>query len=321
MSKNFVKGKLVQALICFMLVSCFIFAGLPVFADNADFAGGSGTQADPWLISTPGQLDSLRNYVGRDYADEYFALANDIDLTEYLAPGGAGYAKWGENGWEPIGASAIQYEQERLQWLEGYEEYGEEWFEIGGDWDENWDTEFEGNLTGGGHVVSGLWMNRPELFSVGLFAVLYGADGLRVEAGAKGVTGGYSTGILAGIAYGDITNCVTAGDVFFNVNEDTPLVEDNNFSPEIYRHAVAGGLIGRHEDGDILNCSSDSMVQSVDEDIETIGFYYCGGLIGIHTNGLIENCSASGNIQETGSARYAWAHGGGLIGYAKNANG
>lgn len=55
------------------------------------FAGGSGTQADPWQIETAQQLDDLRLYTGSSHADKYFVLNNDIDLTDFLSPTGAGY--------------------------------------------------------------------------------------------------------------------------------------------------------------------------------------------------------------------------------------
>jgi len=65
------------------------------FSLFAQFAGGSGTEADPWLIRTPENLDSLRYYLGADNDDKYYKQIADIDL---------GVAPWnvGE-GWEPIG--------------------------------------------------------------------------------------------------------------------------------------------------------------------------------------------------------------------------
>jgi len=49
------------------------------------FAGGTGTELAPYQISTPQQLDNVRNHL-----DKNFILINDIDL-----------ASWGN--WEPIG--------------------------------------------------------------------------------------------------------------------------------------------------------------------------------------------------------------------------
>lgn len=58
----------------------------------AAFGGGSGTEADPYLISTPQQLALLAEHVNTevsDYAGVYFKMTTDIDL--------AGIP------WEPIG--------------------------------------------------------------------------------------------------------------------------------------------------------------------------------------------------------------------------
>ncbi len=54
------------------------------------FAGGSGTSSDPYQVSTPDQLDSVRNYLANS-----FELINSINLN--VAP----YNK--DEGWEPIG--------------------------------------------------------------------------------------------------------------------------------------------------------------------------------------------------------------------------
>jgi len=62
---------------------------------HAEFAGGSGTYADPWLIETAEHLDMVREYVGSNHSDKYFKQIADIDL---------GVAPWNEDsGWLPIG--------------------------------------------------------------------------------------------------------------------------------------------------------------------------------------------------------------------------
>ena len=53
------------------------------------FAGGSGTKADPYLISTPDQLNAVRQGL-----DKHYKLANDIDLSA-----------WGD--WMPIGGEGV----------------------------------------------------------------------------------------------------------------------------------------------------------------------------------------------------------------------
>ena len=40
------------------------------------FSGGSGTEADPWVITTAAQLNAVRNHLGGHYR-----LSADIDLS------------------------------------------------------------------------------------------------------------------------------------------------------------------------------------------------------------------------------------------------
>jgi len=57
---------------------------------------GSGSEVDPYQVSTATQLDSLRNYL-----DSHFILMNDIDLD--VAPYNSG------EGWEPIGTYNLPF--------------------------------------------------------------------------------------------------------------------------------------------------------------------------------------------------------------------
>ena len=74
---------------------------------------------DIYIITTPEQLDAMRNNLSANYK-----LGANIDLEEYLDYGGAGYAKWGEAGWEPVAT-------------------------------------FTGSLDGAGYKITGLWIDRP----------------------------------------------------------------------------------------------------------------------------------------------------------------
>ena len=116
------------------------------------FYDGDGSPGNPFIITTAAELDEVREHL-----DAHFRLGNDIDLTDYLAPGGDGYAKWGAAGWMPIGGWATS-------WLSG---------------------SFDGN----GYVVRGLWIYRTGGISeVALFGGLSGEiSNLGVEIAAAGV--------------------------------------------------------------------------------------------------------------------------------------
>lgn len=77
----------------FMLTAC-LFAVGSMFSsmsaqDDGNFASGSGTEMDPYVIQTAEHLNNIRTAT-----NAYFMLDNDIDLTDFL--------KDTEEGWEPI---------------------------------------------------------------------------------------------------------------------------------------------------------------------------------------------------------------------------
>lgn len=63
------------------------------------FADGRGTVDDPFSITAPEHLDSVRVVADGGYV---FSLDNDIDLSDYLSPQG--------NGWMPIGSSSEPFD-------------------------------------------------------------------------------------------------------------------------------------------------------------------------------------------------------------------
>ena len=62
------------------------------------FPAGRGTATDPFSITAPEHLDSVRVVADGGYV---FSLDNDIDLSDYLSPQG--------NGWMPIGSSSESF--------------------------------------------------------------------------------------------------------------------------------------------------------------------------------------------------------------------
>jgi len=102
----------------------FAFSLLLPFAAAAQFSGGNGTPSNPYIITTAAELDAVRNDLTANYK-----LGNNIDLTAYLSPAGAGYAQWGDDGWAPLGS----------YYFPG--------------------TPFSGSFDGDGYAITGLWIN------------------------------------------------------------------------------------------------------------------------------------------------------------------
>lgn len=169
-----------------LLFSLSVLLAFPQAGSAANFNGlnsGSGTQEDPWMITTPEELDNVRNCLGNDFAGKCFKLGNDIDLSGYLSPGGGGYGKWAAEGWLPIGGSADA-------------------------------EQFTGNFDGQGYTITGLSISRPGTDYVGLFAVI-GEGGVVSNVGLESVDviGHDYVGGLAGAAIGSVNNSYTTGSV------------------------------------------------------------------------------------------------------------
>ena len=165
-----------------LLVSIVMIIGimpLTAFADDANFAG-SGTQDNPWLISTVEDLQKLAETVnnGEDYSGKYFEQTSDLDLT-------------GVN-WEPIGYTNGDEDSP------GYY--------------------FSGNYDGKNHYISNITSTGKADVSgqttVGIFGCLIegSVSNLHVKNADFSATGygwGYATaGGIVGIALvSKITNC------------------------------------------------------------------------------------------------------------------
>ncbi len=126
-------------LIAMLLAVMMVFTAVPmaVLTVNAaeegnttEFAGGSGTEADPYLISTKYHLDNVRLYMS-----SYFKMINDIEFTE------ADFSEDGE-----------------------FYNYGACWTPIG-----NSTSMFKGNFDGNNHSIKNLKISKKNTDYIGLF--------------------------------------------------------------------------------------------------------------------------------------------------------
>ncbi|NMM61892.1 cell wall-binding repeat-containing protein [Clostridium sp. P21] len=139
---------------------------------TSSFAGGSGTEVDPYQIATVDQLNNVRKYL-----DKHFKLIADIDLASY------------EN-WEPIGAFDSQAKDES-----GY--FG---------------NAFKGTFDGDGHTISNLVINKKDVVGVGLIGVTSKSSlikNLKVE-NVK-AEGAVAVGSVAGYNRGTVENITLSG--------------------------------------------------------------------------------------------------------------
>ena len=217
-----------KRLLALLLVMAMVVAYVPLttvqveaVANTTEFAGGSGTEEDPYLISTPAHLYSVRNHLSAHYR-----MINDIDLTAATAVGGDW--DYGGRGWNPIGSDNV---------------YG--------------DSEFSGVFDGNGYTIEGLRIyltdsNNPSGNSedtyVGLFANVAGTvRNLRMTN--VNVTNKYYLNGNYDPYCGAIAATVSV----------TGIIENCSVSGTGGSDACCGGLVG-YNSGNIKNCYNEATV-------------------------------------------------------------
>ncbi|MDR2887242.1 MAG: hypothetical protein LBV26_04450 [Bacteroidales bacterium] len=244
-------------------VSVLTIAVLAMFLQpvtvSAQFAGGNGTSASPYQISTAAQLDSLARKVNSKdaaYVNKHYILTADIDLSGY----GASNANFNNGkGWIPIGASYA--------------------------------TPFGGVLNGNGKKITGLYINRDGELS-GLFGFLTGTvKNLGLEN--VNVTGQFDVGGLTGMMYnGMIANCYVTGHVK-GIDQAGAMAGSVCFSSikncytagTVSARVYVGGIVGGSINGQIENCAAlNAIVEATNgTSVRRIVGYY-GGSLTVLTN-------------------------------------
>ena len=173
---------------------------------------GSGTSADPYIISSNADLDQLAARVNADenFSGKYFVLANDIAYS-YTKAWDA--VNSGENNFTPIGG------------------YGHS---------------FQGNFDGGGHTVSGIRVFKLEVNtnndkSIGLFGFVSGGTVQNVVLRDANIEADQDIGGIVGyLGGGTVSGCLLV-----NVRTATLL---NNFFPAEGNFAT---VVGNHSGGTV----------------------------------------------------------------------
>ena len=216
------------------------------------FAGGDGTEEDPYRIMNWHHLNNVRYFLSAHYT-----LMNDLDSHTAGYMELASLSANGQMGWEPIG------DVEKLQ------------------------LAFTGDFDGDGHEISGLFIDRPDEDNVGLFdSILTGAviENLGIVNGS--MTGNSNVGSIAGGSMGAINRsysgesvsgkmCV-GGLVGHNGGTVTNSYVTGNVSGDMY----VGGLVAMHSKGDVSNSY---VTGSVSGDVRV------GALVGYYVGGSVNN--------------------------------
>lgn len=263
-----------------LIVSSFIFAsaGAQVWdGTSAAWTEGSGSQQDPYIISTPQHLAYLNEQVdaGETYEGKYFKLANDLDM---------GYSE-GQK-FDPIGF-----------------------------FDEGFDTEqqiqvddskyFLGIFDGNNKTIDNIHIYYADpnssIGGTGLFACI------SKNAEVKNLTIGENSTVEGITASGAVVGAMTGGKVYNCVNNSSFTITMDLGQAGIVGAAYGGTVSCCVNNGDIMGSTNvGGVVGYVDRgatvencyNTGSVGFsgYYAGGIVGYLVDGAVRNCYNVGKV-------------------------
>lgn len=252
----------------------------------AQFGGGSGTSADPYLITSAQDLKTLSDKVkeGTDYYGQYFKLTSDIDLSSVSGAG---------NSWQPIGSYS--------KWSDS--------------------KPFDGNFDGGNHTVRNLYVNNQDQSYQGLFGIVRNAriENLKVENAQ--VTSGldYAGGVVGGLLEGSTLKNVSvskgkvsaersAGGVVGVVSDKSIVEGATNDGVFVSAERNVGGVAGWVDRHSAVKASNNGGNLNGSR-------FNVGGVVGNLTkNSCVENSANYGQVYS------AAQNVGGIVGYADNSS-
>jgi hypothetical protein len=273
------------------------------------FAGGTGTEADPYLISDGAQLAYFAREVNNNnnsYDNKYIKLTRDILLNE-MNPDGTF-----------VSASPREL-------------FTRNTYKI--------NNNFKGHFDGDGKKIIGLYINiNSWIYYAGLFGYAAAESVIQNVSISGVVIGGYETGVIAGHTDGVITGCDISCTVIGGATHTGGITGSAGADSEISNCTVTGTVNGARNyvggvagitQGIIKECDisgavtgeesyvggitgsagADSEISNCTVSGTVDGKSYVGGMAG-QTQGIIKECSVSGTV--TGFDFYV----GGMAGYA-----
>ena len=246
------KKKLFLTAILTLICCTLLIAGA-----SADYSGqGSGTAADPYLISNAAQLKEFAGIVSSDN-DACAKLTADITVNTGVLGTDGNLVSGTDNfrTWTLIGDSSHAY---------------------------------SGTFDGQGHTVSGLSLKNAYAYYAGLFGYVGSRGAVKnvsvVDSSFTSMSSAYAGGICGLNNGGTIENCYTSAELDFTA---VPSAYLGNSDYDAY----AGGVCGQNN-GKITNCfNSGSVTATVGAGFEVD----IGGVCG-YNSVTITNCFNSGTV-------------------------
>jgi len=317
-----------------MIITTLPLGAITANAVTTQFAGGSGTQADPYLIETKEHLNNVRNEL-----DAHYKLIDDIEFSATdFAVGGDFYNNG--NGWEAIITTSGSY---------------------------FWS--FTGTFDGNGHYIEGLTIygDSSNLGYIGLFGDVSGevrdlemrsvnislklskradvgcvsgsasstaiknckTNGTIVIDTAPNYESVYVGGICGRTAWADIIDCqsdvkITCDGAFDRVGGICGAVQEGSISESVNYGELTGthnigGIAGDIVETEITSCANFGKLNGISFSEQLPGNSYAsydsevGGIVA-HTNSkdVIKDCFNAGELSADGT----YGRVGGIVGYS-----
>jgi hypothetical protein len=278
----------------FLQIACLVWALTMPQLMQAQFAGGTGTENDPFQIETIDHLNSLRTSPYFGTPTYYFELIADINLADWTGLDQT-------SGWLPIPAV---------------------------------NTAFKGHFNGGNHTISGVWVNRTTASNGFFSRLEGDAsvENLKIvlDNTKGGIKGANNVGGIAGVGNGNITisGCSITGNVTGTENiggiigisnvAGTVSITNSSVAGDIKGNTSVGGIIGvLNGAATALALTNSSVTGNVQSYVSTDGAG-TGGLVGtVIKPCTLTGCSVSGTVlgkKADGTAYIPTI--GGLIGFS-----
>ncbi|MCD8006003.1 MAG: hypothetical protein LUF29_03370, partial [Oscillospiraceae bacterium] len=284
---------LISVLICSTAVATATAASADTWDGSVAtaFAGGSGTETDPYQIATGAQLAYLASLINGSsnstYCSCYYILTADIDLNNV--------------SWTPIGCkSGINYY-------------------------------FKGTFDGDGHTISNLYMSSTSLYGGLFGMVIQATIKNVTLSGCNITGSTYSGGIVGySLSYTIIESCTVSGSVscvqtsstsaciaggivgYGNYTSLIGCVNNATVTVSSIGSLYAGGLAGSLSNGTISSCCNNGSVAISYDDAKS---EYVGGLVGdLSSKSTVSDSYNTGSVTADLSGVVSDAYAGGLFG-------
>ena len=248
------------------VILTILISALIISVSQAQFAGGSGTDEDPYQIETLEQLQEIRNHL-----DKHFIQTADIDASDTQ--------NWNNGqGFKPIGDDTTKFEG-------SYDGFG---YKIS-------NLTINRRFGFGNEIYVGLfgYAKGSEIKSISL-------ENVSIEGGlfVGGIAGRFEGIMSDSYSFGTVIGDSAVGGLIGSIGDFSDEISTyitNSYSNGTVSGNGAGGLIGTNYSGLISNSFAGNQIN---------GLFVIGGLVGFNGGEIIQSYS-TGNVGDASASTLA----------------